>query len=183
MLKKELVTLSLGKWREDELRRVQANLGITDGEPELRGVLARTQPHLSPRRCLFHAPRDLHWAHYWDGAEEQRACWEGRLVQELWKPSAEGAGGVDRLAAELDSRGLSSAVTYLRNAGDDLFTVTKLKEQGIAPQLVMVATGPVERECREINRRTGVGARWSDEDVERVARLLEVRIDGMRLKF
>lgn len=90
---------------------------------------------------------------------------------------------MDRLAAELDSRGLSSAVTYLRNAGDDLFTVTKLKEQGIAPQLAMVATGPVERECREINRRTGVGARWSYEGIERVARLLEVRIDGMRLKF
>jgi hypothetical protein len=60
MLKKELVTLSLGKWREDELRRVQANLGIADGEPELKGVFARTQPRLSPQRCCFHAPRDLH---------------------------------------------------------------------------------------------------------------------------
>jgi hypothetical protein len=35
VLKKELVTLSVGKWREDELRGVQADLGITDGEPGL----------------------------------------------------------------------------------------------------------------------------------------------------
>jgi hypothetical protein len=42
VLKKELVTLSLGKWREDELRGVRADLGITDGEPELKGVMARS---------------------------------------------------------------------------------------------------------------------------------------------
>ena len=63
---------------------------------------------------------------------------------EIWKPSAEGIAGVNRLIADLDSRRLSSAATYLRNAKDELFTVRKLKEQGIAPELVMVATGPVE---------------------------------------
>ena len=48
----------------------------------------------------------------------------------------------------------------------------------------MVATSPVEREPREINRRTEFGARWSDEGVEKVARLLEeVRLNGTRLEF
>ena len=48
----------------------------------------------------------------------------------------------------------------------------------------MVATGVVEREFREINRRTEVGARWSDAGVERVARLLEeIRLNGTRLEF
>ena len=62
--------------------------------------------------------------------------------------------------------------------------MTKLKEQDIAPGIVMVATGPVEREFREINRRTEIGARWSDEDTEGVARLLEeVRLNGMKLEF
>jgi len=46
--------------------------------------------------------------------------------------------------------------------------VRKLKEEGIAPELVMVATGPVEREFREINRRTEIRARWGDEGVESV---------------
>jgi hypothetical protein len=94
-------------------------------------------------------------------------------VVEIWKPSAKGMTGVDRLIAELGSRGLHSAATYLKNAGEELFTVTRLKEQGIAPELVMVATSAVEREFREINRRSEVGARWTDEGVERVARLLE----------
>lgn len=35
----------------------------------------------------------------------------------------------------------------------------------------MIAIGVVGRESREINRRTEVSARWSDADVERVARL------------
>jgi len=61
----------------------------------------------------------------------------------------------------------------------------RLKEQqGIAPELVVVATSAVEREFREINRRTEVGTRWSDEGVERVARLLEeVRLNGTKLEF
>ncbi|MCL0094376.1 hypothetical protein M1N58_00540, partial [Dehalococcoidales bacterium] len=54
-LKKELVSLSVGKWREDELK--EARLVVTDGEPELKGVIARTQPDLPSQRCLFHAPR------------------------------------------------------------------------------------------------------------------------------
>lgn len=42
---------------------------------------------------------------------------------------------------------------------------------------------PVEREFREANR-TEAGTRWSDEGVERVARLLEeVRLNGTKLKF
>ncbi|MDP2954079.1 MAG: hypothetical protein Q8O76_12275, partial [Chloroflexota bacterium] len=144
VLRKELVSLSVGKWREDELRGVQADLGVTDGDPELKGVMARTQPGLPSQRCLFHAPRDLYWALYRDGAEGERADWEGRLVGELWKPSAKGMAGVDRLVTELHSRGLRSAATYLRNAGEDLFTVARLKERGIAPGLVMVATSAVE---------------------------------------
>jgi len=59
MLKKELVTLSLRKWREDELKDAKADLGVSDGEPELKGVMVRTQPDLPSQRCLFHAPRDL----------------------------------------------------------------------------------------------------------------------------
>jgi len=92
--------------------------------------------------------------------------------------------GVDCIIAELELRRLCSAATYLRNAKDELFTVTRLKEQGTASELLMVATSAVEREFREINRRTEVGARWSDEGVERVARLLEeVRLNGTRLEF
>ncbi len=67
--------------------------------------------------------------------------------------------GVGRLVAELDSRGLHSAATYLRNARDETFTVPERGNQGTAPELVMVATSAVEREFTETNRRTEVGAR------------------------
>jgi hypothetical protein len=61
---------------------------------------------------------------------------------------------------------LRSTAIYLKNAGHDLFTVTKLTEQRIAPALVMVATGAVEKEFREINQWTEASARGSDEGVE-----------------
>jgi len=183
-LTKELVSLSVGKWREDELKEARADLVVTDGEPELKGVIARTQPDLPSQRCLFHAPRDVYWALYHDGTQEEWAYWEERLWRALRKPSAEGMAEVDHLIAELELRGRHSTATYLKNANPDLFTVARLKEQGIAPALVMVATGAAEREFREINRRTEVGARWSDEGVERVARLLEeVRLNGTKLEF
>lgn len=62
--------------------------------------------------------------------------------------------------------------------------VTRLKEQGTAPELVVGDTRAVRREFKEINRRTEVGARWTEEGVERVARLLEeVRLNGIRFEF
>ena len=64
-----------------------------------------------------------------------------------------------------------------------IFTVTKLEEQGNVPEL-KVASGMVEMEFREINRRTEIEPRWSDQCVDRAARLLkEVRLDGSRLEF
>ena len=57
-------------------------------------------------------------------------------------------------------------------------------EKLIAPEIMIVATGCVEREFREINWRTEIGAKWSDEGVERVTRLLEeVRINRVNLEF
>jgi len=47
----------------------------------------------------------------------------------------------------------------LENTRNKLFTVTKLKEQGTAPEMVMAATSAVEREFRGINQRTKVSAR------------------------
>ena len=62
--------------------------------------------------------------------------------------------------------------------------MTSLKEQCIAPEIVMVATGPVEREFRKANQRTEIDARWTDEGIERVAMLLkDVRLNGTRLEF
>jgi len=51
--------------------------------------------------------------------------------------------GTDGLIAELDSRGLSFTATCLRNAKEELFNVTWLKDQRITPELVMVAASAV----------------------------------------
>jgi hypothetical protein len=92
----------------------------------------------------------------------EKLNYDDRLRQEFWKPSCGGVAGVNRLVTELNSSKRSCTATYLRNAMSEFFTLTKLKEQGIAPGIVMVATGPVER----------------------VAKLLEeVRLNGTKLEF
>jgi len=48
----------------------------------------------------------------------------------------------------------------------------------------MVATGAAEREFREINRRTELVARWSNEGAERITRPLEeVNLNGTKPEF
>ena len=44
----------------------------------------------------------------------------------------------------------------------------KLRKQGSAPEVVVVAISALKREFREINRRTEFGSRWTDKGVEQV---------------
>jgi hypothetical protein len=99
------------------------NLAIKVTRREVRGNRAMLKKEMVTY-CLFHAPRDLYWALYCDGAQWEYPYWQERLGEELWKSSKDGMKGV------------------LRNTKDELFTVRKLKEQGTAPELVMAATGP-----------------------------------------
>ena len=57
---------------------------------------------------------------------------------------------MDGFIAELDSRGLRFIATCLMHTKEELFTVTWLKDQRIAPELVMVATSAVDREFRKV---------------------------------
>jgi hypothetical protein len=52
----------------------------------------------------------------------------------------------------------------------------------IAPELMMVATSAVGRGFREINPRTQVGARWSDEAWREAMVLEKVRPNGTGLE-
>jgi hypothetical protein len=46
----------------------------------------------------------------------------GKLVGQIWKPSTNGMPGIDRPIAELQSKGLSHAATYLGNASATSFS-------------------------------------------------------------
>ncbi len=46
LLKKELITLSVGKWREDELKDILADFSVTDWNPQLIGIMPRVKPNL-----------------------------------------------------------------------------------------------------------------------------------------
>ena len=74
MLRKELVNLSVGKWRQDELTAVHPDLVIIDGEPEFKSVMADIKFALPSQRCLFHLQRHLYFTFHL----EKRA-WEAYI--------------------------------------------------------------------------------------------------------
>ena len=59
------------------------------------------------------------------------------------------------LIAGLGSRALHAAATHLKNTSEELFTVSRLKEQEIAPVLLMVGS-TTEMEFSRRNQRAEV---------------------------
>jgi len=92
------VTLSVGKWREDELSGVQADLGVTDGEPGSKASWPALNP-IFPLSAVSSTPKGgLYWALYRDEAEGERAYWEerpgGRALETLCQGD-DGHGSLD----------------------------------------------------------------------------------------
>ncbi len=71
--------------------------------------------------------------------KENRAYLVNKVTTVDSETVGKGMAGITRLVAELDSRGIPSAATYLRNAGEEILTVKRLRELKIVPELVMLA--------------------------------------------
>lgn len=85
------------------------------------------------------------------------------------------------LADELHLDGLEHAAAYLRAAQAEVFTYRQrpdglFDDRAWSPDCqALLTTSPVEREMREINRRTDNGARWSVPGVRNLIGLDLVR--------
>jgi hypothetical protein len=70
-----------------------------------------------------------------------------------------------RWQTNLAAIGLKTAAGHLANAEKEAFTYAK-------EPFAYIDTSPLEREMRELNRRTDIGVRWSPKGLENVLTLM-----------
>lgn len=144
---------------------------LYDGDEELRDELHRLFPEAKFQRCLWHIPRNLYWALYRDGwRKKQTKGWQkavNRLIHHPDLSPQEAVRCLRKIIAQLRRRGGEHGAAYLESALEEVFTY-HLHPEGIfndrenqALGQAMIATSPIERQMRELNRRTDVGVRWS----------------------
>ena len=157
---------------------------VFDGDEGLISWLEDSFPDVPKQRCIWHLVRQLYWPLWEDGLNKAQArVWMRRLGKILYHPQHEvqhSRGELKDLIAELRQENLLKAAGYLAAAEPYAFTYRKrpdgmfFDEQSLEPRAIS-STSPLERQMREINRRTDVGVRWSVPGVNNLVGLDLVR--------
>lgn len=162
-LKKDLLFLSLGgpKPLKKVLKQLNPQRLVHDGFLNLSGCAQKVQ------RCRWHLPNDLRIILSMDGIRWRNTVVAARELREiLWQ---EGSLAYDRFTRMLGEHGFRKSATYLKNARKEIFAHSGDES------FEFTTTSPLEREMRELNRRMDVGARWSTQGAENMARVLFTR--------
>mgnify|MGYP006987902894 CR=1 FL=1 len=173
-------------WFETGHALVQASPDrlVFDGDEALTAWVKEVFPGTPKQRGIWHLIHQLYWP-LWRGGlgRSQARIWMKRLGeiicdsdQDVQQAKAE----LQKLISQLTSESLDSAAAYLSEAMPYVFTYRE-RPDGVfwddqqGDPVSISSTGPVERQMREINRRTDVGARWRVSGVERLIALDLVR--------
>lgn len=141
----------------------EPELIVTDRERGLRQLIGRYFPKARHQQCEWHLARTLGYTLSLQGmkvAERKRLV--GTVIGTLRQSPEAARDGYRTLQERV--RSYPRASTFLRNSARYVLYETDSAER---------TTGLAEREMREMNRRTDVGARWS---LEGVANLLRLRL-------
>ena len=169
-------------WMETgrDLGRVNPERLVFDGDEVVRRWAEKTLPTIPRQRGIWHLVRQFYWPLWRDGlCKRESDPWLRRLGQLLYHPEHDLQETKDKLRGlidELSQQGLNDAVAYLAGAAPYAFTYRE-QPAGIfsdgpdqQPRAIR-STSPVERQMREINRRTDVGVRWSISGVKNLVAL------------
>jgi len=166
------------------LAKVRPERITFDGDPDVAEVIKRLWPGIPLQRCLWHLPHQLYRALWEDRvlkADSQPI--QDRLTDLLYhSPTVEQAqAAYQALQDELCLEGLAHAAYYLRDAQPHAFTFREHPEGIFAGRSwtqgsqALLGTSPLEREMREIDRRTDNRSRWSVPGVRHLVGLDLVR--------
>ncbi len=157
---------------------------VFDGDEELVAWLEDTFPDVLKQRGIWHLVSQLYWPLWRDGLHKPEAkVWMGQLGKIIHHPEYTLQRSREELAdlvTQLHREGLSDAAGYLDAATPYVFTYREhpdgmfFDDRRLEPCAIS-STSPLERQMREINRRTDVGARWSVAGVQNLIGLDLVR--------
>lgn len=167
---------------------------VSDGEPQLAEALASLAEEA--QRCHWHAAHDARYKMWEDDAPSaERKAMQGRIAgllgvelpetdfekvnendkADIEKQTRNAEDNLDKLVAELVSRGYYKSATYVRNAKEKLFSYVRfwLKYGLVCPRTQSM----IERMMREIGRRLKkIAFGWSEEGAAKMTRIIIKRI-------
>lgn len=173
-------------WKETggDLGRARPDRLVFDGDEVVRRWAEKTLPSTPKQRGLWHLVRQLYWPLWRDGlCKEESDPWLQRLGRLLYHPEQsleKTKAELEGLIRELSQQGLNDVVAYLSRAAPYAFTYREhptgiFSDDPARQPRAIRSTSPVERQMREINRRTDVGVRWSISGVKNLVALDLVR--------
>ena len=185
-LDKRVVAFTVAEdWRTTlaPLRRTKPERIVFDGETELADLIACQWLTTPQQRCLWHLVHNLYPALWKDGlGKADVRPIQARLTELLYNmPGSLAQTAYDALQDELFLLGLENGARYLQKAQPAVFTFQQQTEgewddrDWHPASHAIVATSPLEREMREINRRTDNGSRWGIPGIQRLVGLDLVR--------
>lgn len=162
-IRKELVHLHVGDVEplRDHLGAIRPQRIVHDGDTDFTSCADSVQ------RCRWHLVYQLkHYLWQDDIPHEDRAIYQGRLKDILFRESWTAPRMLRTFIKDLEAAGCTTSAEHLRNARSEAFTY---RADG---NYTYSTTTPIEREMRELNRRADVGTRWSEIGVENVLKVL-----------
>ena len=171
---KQLIGLSVAnntKSIKRQLKRVKCNNVISDGDIQYSNLLEQVYPTANHKRCLWHIPHTLKHFLYLEKIPVDERVVMASYLSKILKEK-------DFMKAQhlyidfmywFKKVKMIDIYNYLYNAYNKIF----VKETEWNSKNNIVVTSLVEREMREINRRTDIGCRWSKAGVEN---LLKIRL-------
>ena len=162
------------------LARVKPARILFDRHDAFVDWLNDTFPDVPKQRCRWHLVTQLYRALWRDGLRKTQAdVWMGKLGKIMYHPDCpvqHSRHDLMALIAELRQQNLTHGAYYLAAAEPYAFTYREhpdgmfFDERTAEPHAIS-STSPIERQIREINRRTDIGARWSVPGVRNLVSL------------
>lgn len=172
---KRLLAFSIGnpltKFKK-ELSKYSCDNVIVDGDSSYSNLIKDLFSHATHRRCIWHIPRQLSYLLYMNNVPvKDRENFLYALIgifkiEDFYRAINEYFNFIqtfERLEFYDIVNFLKNAMTGIFHSKEDWNNVKKHSSNSL-----------IEREMREINRRTDIGCRWSNAGVYKIIKLLEI---------
>ena len=173
---KRIVAFSMGKSHngfKKQLSKYSCKNVIADGESAYSNIMKDIFADATHRRCIWHIPRQLFHLLYMNKVPvKDREVFLQALIgilktKNFYKALSE----YFHFIQMFKKLGFHDIVSFLENAMSGVFH----DEKDWNNRKKHTSNSLIEREMREINRRTDIGCRWSDEGVYKIIKLLEIK--------
>lgn len=173
---KAILAFSIGqadKKFKRELAKYSCNNVIVDGDSSYSNLIKELFNDATHRRCIWHIPRQVsHLLYMYKVPVKDREAFLYALIgilknKDFYKAINEYFDFIQMF----ERLQFHDIVVFLKNAMSGIFH----NKEDWNNSKKHSSNSLIEREMREINRRTDIGCRWSDEGVYKIIKLLEVK--------